>query len=166
MIPFAGKDPTESQIRRFRWPKPEKVQPQPVAAAVDPEEIRRRSLNTLRKRGMPVWAREIVERVSHETCVSIDQMAGDGKKRRIIHARNQAIYQIKEARPDISTPRIGKWFAKDHTSILHSIASHSDRTGAPALVGYNLQRARKRNAAFNAWKRQQAKAKAASGRPS
>lgn len=122
-----------------------------------PEEIRERALNTLRRRGVPVWARQIIEEVATRTGVSLELIAGHRKFRRVVHARNEAIYLMKVYRPALSTPQIAAWFNRDHTSILHSIAAHSELTGAPKLCGYNLQRARKRNAAFNAWKREQAR---------
>lgn len=136
-----------------------RAKPKPVE--IDPEEIRKRSLALFRKRGMPVWAREIVEQVSNRTCVGIDLIIGDRRFHRVVHARNEAIYLIKDRKPVLSTPTIAKWFNRDHTSILHSIASHSERTGAPELVGYDLNRARRCSAAFSRWKREQARRKAA-----
>lgn len=146
-------------IQPVAYKRLSRAKPKPVE--IDPEEIRQRSLALFRKRGMPVWAREIVEQVSNRTCVGIDLIVGDRRFRRVVHARDEAIYLIKDAKPVLSMPIIARWFSRDHVSILYSIAAHSERAGAPNLVGYDLNRARRRKAAFNRWKREQARRKAA-----
>lgn len=140
--------------------KPKPVIPRVKKEEPSPEETRDHILNAFRKRGMPVWARDIVEEVSNRTGVSLELIAGDRKFHRVVHARNEAIYLVKDRNKMLSSPILAKWFARDHTSCLHSIASHSERTGAPSLVGYDLARTRKKNAAFSAWKRKQAQARA------
>lgn len=132
-----------------------------------PEEIREdnrtRGLRVFRRRGMPDWARSIVDQASVRTSVGIDLIASDSKIHRIVRARDEAIYRIREARPTVSAPLLGKWFGRDHTSVLYSIAAHSERTGAPALTTYALRRARKRMAAFKRWQKIRASDE---GRPS
>lgn len=140
------------------YKRPSRAKPKP--SEISPEEIRRRSLAIFRRRGMPVWAREIVEDVANRTGVSLDKLAGDRRFRRVVYARNEAIYLVKDRKPTLSMPILAKWFARDHTSCLHSIASHSELTGASALVGYDLNRVRRQKAAFNRWKREQARAAA------
>lgn len=108
-------------------------------------EARRQGLLTFKRRYMPEWARQIVDEAAkkHDVCPS--HMAGDNRKYPVVRARNEAIYLIKARKPTLSSTQLANWFDRDHTSILHSIASYSDATGAPVLVGYDLANARERN---------------------
>jgi hypothetical protein len=95
--------------------------------------------------GMPEWARQIAEEtaIRHGICVS--EIANGSRKYKVVRVRNEAIYLVKARKPMLSSSQLGRWFDRDHTTILHALASHSDATGAPALVGYNLAYARERN---------------------
>lgn len=108
-------------------------------------EMRRYGLSLFRERRAPDWVRSIIEEVSDSTGVCPSEMAADNRQVHVVRARNTAIYRIKERKPFLSTPQIGNWFGKDHTSILHSLASHAQITGADPLVGYDLEGARARN---------------------
>lgn len=118
-------------------------------------------MTQFRKWGMPQWAREIVHEVAYRHRISVSELASHNRCRAVTNARAEAMYLIKAAKPMLSSPQLGKWFDRDYTSVLHGIAVHQERTGAPALSHYNLNRSRKRNAAFNAWKRKQAQMKEA-----
>ena len=141
--PKAVAKPAQSQ------PKMPKARP-----AEDAQEYARRlGLNQFRRRGMPQWAMEIVEHVAFQHCVGIDQIASGGRFRRIVRARDEAIYRVKEAKPVTSTPVLGKWFDRDHTSVLYSLSAHSERSGDPSLTKYQLSAARRRMAAFKRWQK-------------
>jgi hypothetical protein len=109
------------------------------------QEARRQGLLAFKRRFMPEWARQIVEQTcdAHDICPS--EVARDNRKHRAVKARNEAIYLVKARKPMLSSTQIGGWFGRDHTSILHSIASYSAATGSPALVGYDIANARERN---------------------
>jgi hypothetical protein len=154
-VGYAGKDPEDKPFSGFiKWAKGRDIsgysaafieQARQARARAAKMEMRREGLLKFKRRFMPEWARLIVEHVAdkHDICPSA--MAADDRHHKVIRARNEAIYLIKCHRPMLSTPRIGGWFNKDHTSILHALASHSDATGAPMMVGYNLANARERN---------------------
>jgi hypothetical protein len=108
-------------------------------------EARHQGLLTFKRRYMPEWARQIVDETCQKHGVCPSDMARDNRRHKMVKARNEAIYLIKDRKPVLSSEQIARWFDRDHTSILHSIASHSEATGAPALVGYDLVHARERN---------------------
>jgi chromosomal replication initiation ATPase DnaA len=64
---------------------------------------------------------------------------------RVVAARNEAIYQIKAAHPNLSFPQLGKWFRKDHTSIIHSLARHAEANSLPSLTRYDIHAVDERN---------------------
>jgi hypothetical protein len=109
------------------------------------QEARRQGLLTFKRRFMPEWARQIVERACEKHGICPSEMACDNRKHRVVKARNEAIYLVKARKPMLSSPQLGGWFGRDHTSILHSLASYSAATGSPKLVGYDLANARERN---------------------
>ncbi|TPN03823.1 hypothetical protein FJ973_29720 [Mesorhizobium sp. B2-1-3] len=109
------------------------------------QEARRQGMLTFRRQAMPDWARQIVEHICEKHGVCPSEMSSDNRKHRVVRARNEAIYLVKDRKPMLSSPQIGKWFGKDHTSILHSLASYSHATGAKSLVGYDIEGARERN---------------------
>jgi hypothetical protein len=109
------------------------------------QEARRLGLLAFKRRFMPEWARQIVEQTCDKHGICPSEIARDNRKHPAVKARNEAIYLVKARKPRLSSPQIGGWFGRDHTSILHSIASHSAATGSPTLVGYDLANARERN---------------------
>lgn len=171
LIPYAGKDyrdvpfsgrarigtPVSCPVMRS-WPMPK---PRAVAIKPTPRQQRimaenKAGLDAFRSNGMPDWARQIVEKIAFAHRVSVSEIASVRKSDRIVKARNEAIYRVKEYKPELSSPIIAKWFDRHHTSILHSIAWHQEATGEAKLVGYELNRVRKRVTAYRAWKKLQA----------
>lgn len=114
------------------------------------EEDRTLAISKMRQQCVPMWVGKIVLETAAEHRVSPADMMGQSRYRRVVRARNEAFYRIKSTKPALSMPQIGRWFLRDHTSILHSIASHSDATGAPKLCGYDLAGVRRRNAEASA----------------
>jgi hypothetical protein len=132
-------------------PKREKSRAEIVKAAYD--EMNQIGLRTFRQRGLPEAFREIVKNVASERKVPVMLIAGNSRMRKAVWARNEVMYLIKTARPGLSMSSFAKWFDRDHTSAMHGIASHADRTGLPAIVGYDLERVRGRNAGISARQR-------------
>jgi hypothetical protein len=110
------------------------------------EEFHRQGLKAFRQRGMPESIRRIVEQIATRRRVSVMLMASDSRMRIAVEARAEAMYAIKKAKPHLSSPLIAKWFARDHTSVLHALASHAAKSGLPNLAGYDIERVRARNA--------------------
>ncbi|MER8848539.1 MULTISPECIES: helix-turn-helix domain-containing protein [Mesorhizobium] len=102
----------------------------------------------LRRHGMPDWALTIVREVCGRVGVRVSDVASRTKHRKVVLARNEAMYLIKARKPDVSMPMMGRWFNRDHTAVLYGIASHQDLAALPRLVGYDLDRVRQRNAEF------------------
>lgn len=113
-------------------------------------ELRRLGVRKCVHRGMPQWAIDIVIEISERLGTCISDIADCKRTSLVVAARNEAMYRIKERKPSLSSPQIGKWFGRDHTSVLFAIASYQEATGADPLVGYNINIARRRNAALRA----------------
>lgn len=109
-------------------------------AAMD--DFNRRGLKVFRQRGMPEAFREIVKQVATSRRVAVMLLASKSRMRIAVEARMEAMYLIKERNPKTSSPQMAKWFDRDHTSVLHCIASHQERYNLPKLVGYDLLRHR------------------------
>lgn len=118
------------------------------------QAVEKHASRNFRRRGMPEWAYQIVREVAYRHRVYLTDVASSNRCRDVVAARTEAMYRIKAAKESVSSTQIGKWFEKDHTSILHGIASYQERTGAAPLFHYNLNRARKRNAAISSLLRQ------------
>jgi chromosomal replication initiation ATPase DnaA len=112
-------------------------------------ELRRQGLVRFKHWGMPEWARRIIEDVADRSGICPSEMAGPGRKRKVVDARNEAIYLIKDRKPMLSSPQMGRWFNRNHVSILYALASYSDAKGLPNLTYYDIDnsRTRKREAA-------------------
>lgn len=121
------------------------------------EDGNQRGLKMLRDRGMPEALREIVKTVAAERGVVVLLIAGNSRRKAAVHARNEAMYLIKELRPHLAMSHFAKWFDRDHTSAMHGIASHAEMNGFPELVGYDVARVRERNARISAMAREKAK---------
>jgi hypothetical protein len=107
------------------------------------ERQRADGIRILRINGMPEWALTILIDVADRRNVCPSEIAGRKRDAPIVEARREAAYLIKEKKPELSGPRLGKWFGKDPTCIFHLIAcyqaAHSD---ASKLVGYNIEKRR------------------------
>lgn len=64
---------------------------------------------------------DILASVVQETGVPRSMLFGPSRTRRVVEARFKAIRAVADARPDLSTPCIGRLFRRDHTSILHAL---------------------------------------------
>ena len=123
------------------------------------EQQRADGLRQCRRQGMPDWALAILTEVADRHGVCPSELAGSRRFQKIIKARMEAAYLIKAKKPTLSCVLLGKWFAKDHTSIMHLIACYQAEHNAPKLVGYDLARVRMRNAETSAKAREYAREK-------
>lgn len=113
------------------------------------QAVEQHAERNFRRRGMPGWAFQIMREVAYRHRIYLTDIASVSRFRDVVAARTEAMYLIKAAKPCLSSTQLGKWFDKDHTSILHGIASHQERTWAEPVFHYNLNRARKRNQAVS-----------------
>jgi chromosomal replication initiation ATPase DnaA len=108
------------------------------------EEKHAEGLRQFRRWGMPEWAIAIVAEISDQHAICPSEVAGRKRLPAIVEARRQAIYRVKAHKPLMSCVILGKWFNRDHTSVTHLIATYSEATGAPKLVGYDIEKTRAR----------------------
>jgi len=69
--------------------------------------------------------RQIIEQVATFHGITYDHIVGIRLDRDIVAARHDAIKAVSDARPDLSSPQIGKFFNRDHTTILHALSKTS-----------------------------------------
>ena len=117
------------------------------------ENMNRVGVKTFRSRFMPQALLNIVKDVAQKRGVGLMLLAIDSRKRATVAARNEAMYLIQQARPNLTPIHIARWFSRDRTSVLHGLASHAEKNGLPQLVGYNFERVRARNARIAAERR-------------
>lgn len=54
--------------------------------------------------------------------VTIDEIRGGRRLRRLVKPRHQAMYQVYKQRPDATLTMIGRYFGgRDHTTIIHAV---------------------------------------------
>jgi chromosomal replication initiation ATPase DnaA len=62
--------------------------------------------------------------------VSLDELKSRSHARRIVRVRQQAMYLLR-TRLRMSFSSIGRLLNRDHTTVLHGVRAHAERTGAP-----------------------------------
>ena len=81
-------------------------------------------------------AREALRAVSTRTCVPIADILGRNRRPPIAAARHEAVWRVRLA-TGWSLPRLGRFFKRDHTTVLHSIREMSKRSARdPELRAY------------------------------
>jgi len=63
----------------------------------------------------------VMETLKDYPGVNISDIRGATRMRTIIPARQMAVWRVRKERPDLSLPAIGRWFKRDHTTLIHSI---------------------------------------------
>lgn len=74
---------------------------------------------------MPNWLR-IAAEVSERYNLSVKEMTSPSRSRRVVMARNEAFWRIREE-TTLSFPQIGMKFGRDHTTVLHGYRQHAKR---------------------------------------
>lgn len=82
---------------------------------------------------MPEWARNMVREVSHRHAVPVREIFSPNKTRLVVAARREAIYRLKFEKPSLSAAKLGRWFGRDHSTILHAIVCYQELYDAPVL---------------------------------
>lgn len=59
--------------------------------------------------------------------VTVEEIKGVARERYISEARAQCMYRVHKLRPDISFPRLGKIFHRDHSTVMHACRKIAQR---------------------------------------
>src|SRR5688572_8224522 len=78
--------------------------------------------------------REIAREIAIRRGVSVEDLRGDRRFKKIAKARQEAMYWAKARVPSRSLPMIAHVFRRDHTTVLHGIRVTADRFGLPIPV--------------------------------
>ena len=79
-------------------------------------------------------AREALQAVSTRTCVPIADILGRNRRPPIAAARHEAVWRVRQA-TGWSLPRLGRFFKRDHTTVLHSLRKMEKRSACdPELL--------------------------------
>lgn len=79
-------------------------------------------------------AAAIIDEVAENRGISVEEIKGRSKTVRPVAARLEAYYRLVTERPDLSYPRIGALFGRDHTSVLSGVRRHAENNGLPPVV--------------------------------
>lgn len=64
----------------------------------------------------------ILERVAARHDITVTRLISHDRRREVVLARDQAIYEVADAFPWMSLPHLGRIFGgRDHTTILHAL---------------------------------------------
>lgn len=72
---------------------------------------------------------DIARRVAEQHKLTIEQLCGPSRLRRIVRPRQQAMAEMRET-GRYSTTQIGQFFGgRDHTTVMHATRRHAERGG-------------------------------------
>jgi chromosomal replication initiator protein len=63
----------------------------------------------------------VMRHAAHEEGIGLDVVRGPGRAQPIVRKRDAVLVAVVTARPDLSLPRLGRMFNRDHTSILAAL---------------------------------------------
>lgn len=89
------------------------------------EQLIKRLENEAKPRWKPL-SRAIIKAVAMKHDVRIHEIMGTSRERQIVHARQEAMFQIRETTP-LSLPQIARMFGKDHSTVVHAVKAHKER---------------------------------------
>jgi chromosomal replication initiator protein len=82
-----------------------------------------------------VLARDIIRTVAEAHAISVNDLVCASHSRALVLARHEAAYEIARI-TRLSLVQIGKALGgRDHTTVLHAIRMHAQRSGLPLLRG-------------------------------
>ncbi|TBB44199.1 hypothetical protein ELH49_09205 [Rhizobium ruizarguesonis] len=61
--------------------------------------------------------------------ITIDNVQSHRRTRDVIDPRQEAMFEVYMQRPDLSLPMIGRWFRRDHTTVLHAVGKIKTKRG-------------------------------------
>lgn len=73
--------------------------------------------------------RSIANRVAEKHGLTLDDLRSPSRRRPLVLARQEAIHEIRQATTQ-SLPAIGRFFDRDHTTVIHAIGRHAARLQA------------------------------------
>ena len=82
----------------------------------------------------PVTMTTIVAEVAAAHRLPVADLMGRSKLKHIVAARHEAMWRIRQVTwadgvtPRYSLPQIGRYFDRDHTSVIHACKRHLERT--------------------------------------
>lgn len=77
----------------------------------------------------------IAQRVAAKWGVTLDELRGEIRARRVAWPRHEAMYEMY-ATGLFSLPQIGRFLGgRDHTTVLHGCRRHAERNNLPQIVG-------------------------------
>lgn len=72
-------------------------------------------------------AKQIIAHVAQRRGLTVEDLTGPGKVKRVAHARHEAMWEIRQ-RTTLSFPQIASRLnRKDHTTALHGVRAHEAR---------------------------------------
>jgi hypothetical protein len=74
--------------------------------------------------------KDIIRQVAFTQRVAPSEILGPSRARHLVHARQLAVY-LARALTNLSMPRLGKQFKRDHTTLLHAEQQVMARYGLP-----------------------------------
>ena len=82
-----------------------------------------------------VMPRHILGAISRRSRITIDSLLGPRKDAKAAHARQLAMLIMRETQPNMSLTDIGRYFRRDHTTIIHGIRAARKRIRMPGNGG-------------------------------
>jgi len=79
------------------------------------------------KNGSQITARSVMAEISALRGIPLKTILSTSRKRAVLLARHEAIYEVARRCPWMSTPEIGKVFGRDHTTIIHALTYWPDK---------------------------------------
>jgi len=78
----------------------------------------------------PVSAKDIIAAVAQKNGLTVEEMLAARRKKKLAHARQEAMWEIRQ-RTKLSLPQIAhRMRLKDHTTVLHGVRRHEERMRA------------------------------------
>lgn len=86
-----------------------------------------------------ITVRQILQDVSRRRGVSVEQITGPSRLTEVAAARHEVMYLARcedvrrklEGEVRLSTPHIGRFTNRDHSTVLHGAKQHAARQGLP-----------------------------------
>ena len=83
----------------------------------------------------------IIEEVARAHGVRVADILGPCRERPLVKARHEAIRRVHQARPNMSTPEIGRMFNRDHKTILSALGGRRVHAGTRQNQGESFGQA-------------------------
>lgn len=84
--------------------------------------------------GLPSSIAEIIRSAATRHGTTTDEIRGTSRGFKLVAARQEAMYLCAEQTP-YSLTQIGRFFRRDHTTVLHGVRTHCARAGIPLPRG-------------------------------